>query len=159
MRSRYYIAYGSNLNINQMRYRCPGARPVGTARIEGYRLLFKGSMTGSYLTIEKAEGFSVPVAVWEVTRDDEANLDRYEGCPRFYYKKDMTLAVKGIRTGKTRRMKAFVYIMHEDRTLGVPSTFYIDTCREGYADFGFDEDSLAEAYEFSKKGAKMTWWR
>ena len=49
MEKRYYIAYGSNLNIPQMRMRCPGARIIGTSVVEGYRLLFKGSRTGSYL--------------------------------------------------------------------------------------------------------------
>ena len=39
-----------------MRMRCPGARIIGTSVIEGYRLLFKGSRTGSYLTIEPQEG-------------------------------------------------------------------------------------------------------
>ena len=51
-----YIAYGSNLNVGQMSRRCPGAIPVGTARIENYELLFRGSKTGSYLTIEPKEG-------------------------------------------------------------------------------------------------------
>ena len=40
MQKKYYLAYGSNLNRNQMRMRCPGAKPLGTAVIEGYRLLF-----------------------------------------------------------------------------------------------------------------------
>ena len=52
MEKRYYLAYGSNLNVRQMKLRCPTARIVGTATIEGYRLMFKGSKTGSYLTIE-----------------------------------------------------------------------------------------------------------
>ena len=43
MEKRYYIAYGSNLNIRQMKMRCPGARIIGTSVIEDYRLLFKGS--------------------------------------------------------------------------------------------------------------------
>ena len=54
-----------------------------------YELLYKGSKTGSYLTIEKKEGGVVPVAVWEVTAADEHSLDAYEGCPNFYYKKNM----------------------------------------------------------------------
>jgi len=64
MEKRYYIAYGSNLNIGQMRMRCPQARIIGTSEIPDYQLLFKGSRTGSYLTIEKKEGSTVPVAVW-----------------------------------------------------------------------------------------------
>ena len=88
---KYYIAYGSNLNVEQMRYRCPDARIVGTSVIPDYQLLFKGSKTGSYLTIEKKKGASVPVAVWEVSEHDEQRLDAYEGYPNFYYKTDMQL--------------------------------------------------------------------
>ena len=98
---RYYIAYGSNLNIPQMRWRCKDAKIVGTAVIKDYRLMFKGSQSGSYLTIEKAEGYVVPVGVWSVSEDDEKHLDRYEGYPDFYYKTEMTLDIKGWRTGTT----------------------------------------------------------
>ena len=64
---KYYIAYGSNLNVQQMKFRCPTARIVGTSVIKDYQLLYKGSKTGSYLTIEKKKGGIVPVAIWEVT--------------------------------------------------------------------------------------------
>ena len=56
MPKRYYIAYGSNLNVEQMHYRCPDARIIGTATLDDWTLLFKGSKTGSYLTIEQKEG-------------------------------------------------------------------------------------------------------
>ena len=74
---KYYIAYGSNLNVNQMFYRCPTARIIGTAMLDGWELLFKGSKTGSYLTIEEKEGSCVPVGIWEIRSEDEAALDRY----------------------------------------------------------------------------------
>ncbi len=154
MEKRYYIAYGSNLNIQQMRMRCPGARIIGTSVVEGYRLLFKGSRTGSYLTIEPQEGAGVPVAAWAVTEEDEAALDRYEGFPTFYYKKEMELPIKGIKTGRIRRRKVFVYIMHEDRPLGLPSEFYMETCRQGYRSFGFDEAFLEQAYADSGEEAQ-----
>ena len=151
MEKRYYVAYGSNLNVRQMMIRCPSARMIGTATIEDYRLMFKGSKTGSYLTIEPEEGCSVPVGVWEVSEADELALDRYEGFPTFYYKKELELPITGIRTGKVRRRKAFVYIMHEDRLLGVPSNMYMRICMEGYMDFGFNYDTLWEAYEYSRQ--------
>ena len=156
-KKRYYLAYGSNLNMTQMRYRCPGAVPLGTAEIKDYRLLFKGSRSGSYLTIEKAEAYTVPVGVWAVTQADEARLDRYEGYPAFYYKTELDITYKGLVSKKARKVKAFVYIMHEDRLLGIPSFQYVSTCRQGYADFGFDEDILADAYEYSKEEAMKTW--
>lgn len=151
MKKRYYIAYGSNLNIRQMRMRCPSARIIGTSEITDYELLFKGSKTGSYLTIEPKEGSRVPVAAWEVSAEDELALDRYEGFPTFYYKKEMILPIKGIRSGKIRLRNTFVYIMHEDRPFGLPSQFYTSTCLEGYKSFGFDSRYLAEAIKNSRR--------
>ena len=90
-KKKYYIAYGSNLNIRQMRWRCPTARIIGTAELVGWRLLFKGSKTGSYLTIEPFAGSRVPIAVWDVTPEDELALDHYEGYPSFYYKKELII--------------------------------------------------------------------
>ncbi|WP_028515222.1 gamma-glutamylcyclotransferase family protein [Ruminococcus flavefaciens] len=149
--NKYYLAYGSNLNVRQMRYRCPEARIVGISVIKNYELLYKGSKTGAYLTIEKKKGSLVPIAVWEVSDADESRLDIYEGFPDFYYKKNVRLPVKLIRNSKTKELDAFVYIMHEERKLGVPTTSYIRTCEEGYRNFGFDNKFLDEAYEISAK--------
>ncbi len=153
MANKLYLAYGSNLNIPQMGVRCPGAEVVGTAVIKDYELLFKGSKTGSYLTIEPKAGASVPVAAWRVTEADEQALDRYEGCPAFYYKKELLLPVRDIRSGKVRRCRAFVYIMHEARALGLPSESYVRTCVEGYRVFGFDESLLEKALAVSREAA------
>ena len=146
MSKRYYLAYGSNLNIRQMRLRCPGARVVGVAEIEDYELLFKGSKTGAYLTIEPRKGASVPVGVWEVSAENEKQLDRYEGFPDFYYKKELHLPIHGIRTGTVRERDCFVYIMHEERPLGIPSNYYLQTCVDGYESFSFGIKPLSSAY-------------
>ena len=150
MEKRYYVAYGSNLNVRQMMMRCPTARVIGTSVIQDYRLMFKGSQTGSYLTIEPEKGAQVPVGIWEVSAADERSLDIYEGYPTFYYKKELQLPIKGIRSGKVRVRDAFVYIMHEERMLGTPSSTYMRTCMVGYRDFGFDCASLFEAYDYSR---------
>lgn len=146
---RYYIAYGSNLNKDQMAWRCPTAKPVGTSVIKGYGLLFKGSKSGAYLTIEKDKNREVPVAIWEVTDEDEKALDRYEGCPNFYYKKNMILNIQ-CEDGSQMRKKCFVYIMHESRPTGIPTSLYTNVCLQGYIDFGFDVQHLVDAFEESK---------
>lgn len=143
--SIYYLAYGSNLNVRQMRFRCPTALVVGKGVIKDYRLLFKGSKTGSYLTIEKAKGYEVPVAVWKVDEACEESLDRYEGYPSFYYKKEIEIDFKSIKKGLPRHSKAFVYIMHEERELGIPSRGYVEVCLEGYRTFGFNPILIEEA--------------
>ena len=135
-----------------MRVRSPGARVIGTSVIPDYELLFKGSKTGSYLTIEPKAGASVPVAAWEVSEDDELALDHYEGFPTFYYKAEMVLPIKGIRSGKVRRRRVFVYIMHE--LLGLPSAAYVRVCREGYDAFGFGQRYLTDAIQRSMEGMK-----
>lgn len=145
---KYYLAYGSNLNVVQMKHRCPDAKSIGTAWIHGYQLLFKGSKTGSYLTIEKAENSKVPVAVWEVSEADERRLDIYEGYPNFYYKTEMEVTVN------RRKIKAFVYIMHEERPLGIPSSHYVRTCVQGYRDFEFNLKYLRLAFDISERGER-----
>lgn len=146
---RLYIAYGSNLNVRQMKMRCPKVTILGTAKLKGWELLFKGSKSGSYLTIEKKENGIVPVVIWEVSESDEKALDRYEGYPTFYYKKDIKLQYKEIRTGKRRTINAFAYIMHEERQIGVPSLLYLNTCLDGYDTFYFDKQILLNAYKNS----------
>ena len=154
MEKRYYLAYGSNLNVDQMDWRCPNAIPLGKAYIEDYELLFKGSKTGSYLTIEPQKGGRVPVVVWLVTEWDEEALDRYEGFPRFYYKKHLSIAYTAFDSEARITVDAFVYIMHEDRPIGIPTLRYVRDCLDGYDSFGIDETYLFDAYERSEKGVK-----
>lgn len=143
---KYYIAYGSNMDEQQMAVRCRDAGLVGTGFIQGYELLFKGSLTGCYATIEPKEESTVPVTVWAISKADEKRLDRYEGFPTFYYKKDIEVQMKdGAITG-------LVYIMHEDRHCGMPFPWYYEQMERDYLKFGFDRVILKKALEASKAG-------
>ena len=143
---KYYIAYGSNMDEQQMAVRCRDAGLVGTGFIQGYELLFKGSLTGCYATIEPKEESTVPVTVWAISKADEKRLDRYEGFPTFYYKKDIEVQMKdGAITG-------LVYIMHEDRHCGMPFRWYYEQMERDYRKFGFDRVILKKALEASKAG-------
>lgn len=66
MSKKLYIAYGSNLNLKHMKYRCPTAKLVGKGVVENYELQFKGMPHCSYATIAPCVGKSVPVALWEL---------------------------------------------------------------------------------------------
>lgn len=138
-----YLAYGSNMSFEQMEYRCPDASFIGTGYIEGYELLFKGSLTGSYATIEPQKDSRVPVYIWVISERDEEALDIYEGFPNFYYKKQLPVKTKiGEITG-------MVYIMHEERKLGIPSGLYYNLLRSGYERYGWDLGILKKALEKS----------
>ena len=138
---RLYIAYGSNLNVRQMKTRCPNAKILGTAKLKGWELLFKGSKSGSYLTIEKKENGIVPVVIWEVSESDEKALDRYEGYPRLYDKQMMDVELDG------KPVSAMVYIMTPGHEFGIPSDYYVDTIWQGYESAGFDTQILEDAVE------------
>ena len=56
-KKKYYLAYGSNLNVTQMEWRCPRAKIAGYGTLQDWQLLFRGSGTGAYLTIEPCEEF------------------------------------------------------------------------------------------------------
>lgn len=143
---KLYAAYGSNLNIEQMGARCPSASVVGAGVLKDYRLLFKGSKTGAYLTIEKSNGSTVPVGLWRITEAHERDLDRYEGFPRFYHKETLTADCEG-----GRKLNCMVYVMNENRNIALPSQSYFFICRQGYDDFGFDVKYLNEAYKYSAR--------
>ena len=135
-----------------MEMRCPNAKIVGKGYLSNYRLLFKGSKTGSYLTIEPAEKEEVPFGIWEITPKHEETLDIYEGYPLFYYKRELDIEYYDFESKTIKKDKAMVYIMHEDREFGIPTRRYMDVCQEGYSNFGFNHKYLAKAYLFSKNG-------
>ena len=150
MNERYTLAYGSNLSVDQMLHRCPDAVYVGTAELKNYRLLFKGSGSGYYLTVEPKRGRTVPVVVWKISEKDEKTLDAYEGFPRFYQKEELDVEVKNLIDGSPMgTVKAFMYVMDPLRLPGRPSELYYRICREGYNRFGFDEKILEKAYRES----------
>lgn len=141
MKTKYYIAYGSNMDEEQMAIRCPQARLIGKSEVNDYELLLKGSKSGAYATIEPKQGSKVPVLIWKITLADEFSLDRYEGYPNFYYKKDLEVSVNG------KPIKAMVYIMDEKREMAVPSDRYFGVLERAYLKFGFEYSKLEKAYE------------
>ena len=42
---RLYIAYGSNINLEQMANRCPNSKVIGKEMLKGYELEFRGVAT------------------------------------------------------------------------------------------------------------------
>lgn len=138
MREKLYLAYGSNLNLRQMMYRCRTAKVVGTAEVKDHELLFRGGSC-SVATIEPAAGSSVPVLLWSIRPGDEKALDIYEGYPRLYTKKELEVELDG------ETVTAMAYVMTEGHIAGSPSQSYLNTIAEGYRSAGFDLNVLRMA--------------
>lgn len=150
MNDKYTIslAYGSNLNIEDMKERCPEAEIIGTGILENYRLLFKGDEKEAFLTIEKKEGSVVPVGLWKLSPSDEIALDEYEEYPQMYYKENLP-----VKTEKGEVIFAMAYVMRKDyednHEFNLPSSEYLRSVIEGYKNFKFDGGYLLDALEKS----------
>ena len=128
-----YLAYGSNLHIEQMQRRCPTAEVLGTSTLHGYRLVFNG-----VATIEPDPDRSVPVLLWDIKPADEIPLDRYEGYPRLYRRETVQVELDG------KTVDAMAYIMNP-KGIAPPSPYYYDVIRKGYEMNGLDIAVLEQA--------------
>ncbi|HCT64803.1 MAG TPA: gamma-glutamylcyclotransferase [Lachnospiraceae bacterium] len=141
MKTKIYAAYGSNMNIEQMRVRCPDAKVIGTGTLKDYKLTFRGTTRG-VANIEKKSGSNVPIVLWEITPKCEKALDIYEGYPRLYVKQDIdVVSEKGI-------IKAMAYVMTPKYTkmAAQPAKYYFSVIADGYFDNGIDLKPLETAY-------------
>ena len=148
IRAKYYIAYGSNLNLEQMARRCPTAKVVGSTTLKNYRLMFRGGSHTAVATVERSQGDEVPVLIWRLQPKDEKALDVYEGWPHLYRKETLRVTVND------KRLYAMIYIMNEQgHPYGKPSSFYLNTICEGYHSCRFDPEILLTAVADSRKEA------
>ena len=140
---KYYIAYGSNLNITQMKERCPNSIIFGKGQLLDYQLVFKAIGKYAYATIEPFKGNYVPIGVWKVSKQDERSLDEYEDYPNLYYKTNITVEIDGVR------VCGMIYIMNENAVHQLPSKDYFQGIVEGYDNLKLEKEKLYEAYERS----------
>ena len=133
----YYLAYGSNCHVEQMKMRSPKARRMGKTKLPGYSLQFR-----YYADVYENPGQSVECAVWALTPDDEKALDVYEGFPDLYGKKYIEVDIPGMG-----RRKAMFYQMTDARgtELSPPWRGYAETIRQGYAEFSIPIEQMTSA--------------
>lgn len=143
----YYLAYGSNLNSKEMKYRCPFSKVVGTMYLYNYKLSFKGEENG-FLTIEPKEGSIVPIGIFKVNKLFIKNLDSYENYPYLYNKKEIEFELYG------KKVKGLIYIMNDDFDYAMPNDYYFKRCEVGYNDFNFDKSYLNEALNYTANSIK-----
>lgn len=149
-----YLAYGSNLNVEQMNLRCPGAVPVGLVDLPDHQLVFRGSHSGRYLSVDPCPGSSVTCVAWMLGKGHEAALDRYEGYPLFYDKVRASLPVRSLDgQASFGKLRCMWYALPTDAPMGAPGQYYMRVCMEGYKHFGISEEALTQALRRSVAAA------
>lgn len=146
MGEKFYVAYGSNMHLSQMIYRCPHAVLVGKSELKDYALRFRGHPYNAYATIEPAKDENIPVLIWKIRESDEAALDRYEGYPHFYEKQNMNVVLNG------KQICAMAYVMPSNYALGMPSRDYLCTIMDAYHQANLNTDALVRAVKYSAEG-------
>lgn len=136
-KKQLYIAYGSNINLEQMAFRCPHSKVLGISEIKDFELEFRG-----VATIVPKENASVPVLIWELDERDLPILNRYEGWLRLYRQEKMEFELKG------KTFEGMAYLMNYGK-ITPPSQEYYNTILQGYRENALDESFLQKALENS----------
>ena len=136
-----YAAYGSNMDPQQMRRRCPHSPVRGTGWLEGWRLTFGGEdlgWEGALATLVEDAGSRVFVALYDITGADEAHLDEWEGADIGLYRK-IRLRVQTL----DGEALAWLYVLDAYEG-GLPSARYLGILAEAAQAAGAPDDYLAE---------------
>ena len=130
-----YFAYGSNLNLFQMKRRCKDSIFIKKYELKGYRLNFRSKYRAA--DIEKSKNSFVQGALFEISKSDEKKLDVYEDYPILYKKLYFTYYNKTVMT----------YIMVNKTEFRYPTERYLNVVKRGYKDCKLDTKYLKVALQ------------
>jgi len=105
--------------------------------------------------VEADPNSSVPCVAWEITPEDEAALDRYEGLhgdPPSYRK----ISVEG-HTSDGKTVSGFIYVMTPERRSRdprLPREDYFQHIAIGYQGKGIDPEPLIAARQRARSSAR-----
>ena len=128
-----YFAYGSNLNLFQMKRRCKDSVFLKKYELKGYKLNFRSKYRAA--DIEKSKNSIVPGALFEISKSDEKKLDVYEDYPILYKKLYFSYYNKTVMT----------YIMVNKTEFRYPTERYLNVVKQGYRDCKLDYKFLIKA--------------
>ena len=128
-----YFAYGSNLNLFQMKRRCKDSVFLKKYELKGYRLNFRSKYRAA--DIEAKKNSIVPGALFEISKSDEKKLDVYEDFPILYKKHYFYYYGKKVMT----------YTMVKKSPFKFPTERYLNVVKKGYQDCKLDKRFLLRA--------------
>src|SRR5690625_4834021 len=126
-----YFAYGSNMDLGRMKERGIDFTSRVFARMDDYKLVFNKKASGgnkTFANIEPSEGNHVEGALYEFPDEQIGYLDRCEGHPYHYKRKELTVLDQDGQS-----MTAMVYIVQSDKIVSdlLPTRDYLDHLLEG----------------------------
>ena len=137
------IAYGRNLDIKRMKQKCPHAKLLGKAQLNGWQIDF-----GRYITLAPAEGRIVPVGLWQIDDMALSEIDQIEGYPTLYRRECVQFEFNN------KTINALVYLLNDMTPYKLPAD-YVERLKIGYADFGFDFNIIEQAISNHNKKSDL----
>ena len=125
-----YFAYGSNLNLFQMKRRCKDSIFLKKIYLKDFRLTFRSKYRAA--DIEPKKNSIVPGGLFEISKSDEKKLDVYEDFPILYKKHFFYYYGKRVMTYTMVRKSVFTF----------PTERYLNIVKRGYKDCGLDNKHL-----------------
>ncbi|HSP36476.1 MAG TPA: gamma-glutamylcyclotransferase family protein [Frankiaceae bacterium] len=147
-----YAAYGTNLDPEQMRRRCPHSPVRGVGWLESWRLTFGGEdvgWEGALTTLVEEPLSSVYVMLYDVPDLDEKALDEWESYPLIREK--IRLRVTTLDGSPL----AWVYVVRAYEG-GLPSCRYLGMLAEAAEAAGAPQDYLDELRSRPCKGVESS---
>jgi gamma-glutamylcyclotransferase (GGCT)/AIG2-like uncharacterized protein YtfP len=127
-----YFAYGSNLNLFQMKRRCKDSIFLKKINLKDFRLTFRSKYRAA--DIEPKTNSIVPGGLFDISKSDEKKLDVYEDYPILYRKFYFTYYGKKVMT----------YTMVNKTPFRFPTERYLNVVKRGYKDCGLDSKYLTQ---------------
>ena len=137
-----YFAYGSNLSQAQMGVRCPMAKGLGVAVLDGHRLSFTAfsrGRRGGVADVVETMGHKVWGFLYELTPEDLSALDAYEGYPHLYNRRLLPVVPKVNHSA----VEAWVYFVVNKQDFLAPAAKYLAVLVECSKEFGFPQEYVA----------------
>lgn len=127
----YYFAYGSNLNHKQMNCRCPDNKFIMRAYLDNHKFVYDGYSSkrgGAVANVLESADSIVWGGLYEISKSDFENLDKYEGFPSLYDRKELK-----VKDDHGNIYKAITYFRIEEK-IGIPSSEYKKIIIDGAKD-------------------------
>ncbi len=136
-----YAAYGTNMDGEKMRMRCPHSPAIGTGWLDGWRLTFGGEemgWEGAVATLAEETGGQVFVVLYDLNREDERLLDELELAVTSIYSK---ISVR-VHTLDGEAL-ASTYVLN-DYEGGLPSAHYLGLIADAAEKAGAPDDYVTD---------------
>jgi len=140
----YYFAYGSNLSHKQMSERCPGSKFIKKVFLKGYKFVYDGcskKWKQAVANIIESPDDGVWGGLFEITEKHLKTLDKYEGYPHSYQRKETNVE------DKSGNVYSAIIYYRTGKEPGEPNPKYRQIVTIGAKDCGINDNYIHNVIE------------